>query len=347
MLFNKKSLMLLLSVIIALPIQAGPTTSKTTTTTTTTTTGKGAYTISIPQNVVVGGVAALSALGLTALFYGLYKLKKRLGGSDTFEEFLNDAMAQGQKAIDQTNAANKTKMLNSYEPLNEQQQVQIVAETAKNYVVKWAAQKVNVSGEALKSYLESFPGTRFVDQMGAAQAIVGAIGSNNSLAIPGAQPGEDSFKSALRYAVTNKVTDLETAGKLVKSFEPRADLNPVTGKTASDEIGSRVGSMTRGAVDAAGNALTGISTGVAQATSNAAKQVGRQYDLANQAYAGRGNALANAQAQDQAIASNAAKMQSNINSEKAAQRNLVNDVEAASKPVVTNDDLNTTVEDWM
>lgn len=293
MLFNKKNFMSLLSFIIAVPVQAGSTTNKTTTTTTTTTSAKGSagsskatISVTLPFSKangeeIAGGVAVVLALTIC------WKVYKALGGTKNFQQFLTEANSQATQAVKARDAAEKLAGGKNYKGLSDADKSAIIDRSYESYVIDNSARLLGVNGTDFKNYIDSLAGDTFVARMQTAQGVVQTLSADPRSAIPEAKPGELPFKSALRYAINQKVLTQAQAGQIADNFPKSIEVNPATGEGPSGEIGAGIGrgidNLATGVAQAAGN----VGTNAYQNLANAARAVQKQAGLASDAYSGQ------------------------------------------------------------
>lgn len=297
--FNKKGLMSLLSLIVAVPAQAGPTVG--------TTKGSSKTTISVTLpfstangEEIAGGVAVVLALTVC------WKVYKALGGTKNFQQFLTEANAQATQAVKARDAAEKLAGGKSYKGLSDAEKSAIIDKSYESYVVDNSARLLGVNGVDFKNYIDSLSGDTFVARMQTAQGVVQTLSGDPRSAIPDAKPGELPFKSALRYAINEKILNQSAAGVAADKFPKIVEVNPATGEGPSGEIGAGIGRGIDNLATGAAQAASNIGTNAYQNLANAAQAVQRQAGLAGEAYSGQVAARA------QAAQSNVQKVQSNL-----------------------------------
>ena len=299
MLFKKKNLLSVLSLMIAVPAQAGQQTTRTVTTSTTkTSNGKIKATITLPFSKatgeeIAGGVAVVLALTIC------WKIYKALGGMKSFQQFLTEANAQATKAVKMRDAAEKLAGGKSYQGLSDEDKSSIIDKAYENYVIDNSAKLLSVNGADFKKYIDSLDGDTFVAKMQTAQGVVQTLSSDPRSAIPDAIPGELPFKSALRYAVKNNVLDLATAGAKAQAFPKTVEVNPATGEGPSGEIGAGIGRGIDNLVTGVTQAASDVSASAYQSLASSARAIQKQAGLASEAYSGQ--VAARAQAEQSAL----------------------------------------------
>jgi len=286
MLFNKKSLMSFLSLMIAVPAQAGPTGSKTITTKTTSTTqgsSKATISVTLPFSKTTGYEilgSAGAALGLLAC----WKIYKVLGGTKSFQQFMTDANTVAQKAVSLQDATYKTSLGKRYTGMTDDQKNAIIDQAYESYVTDQSAKLLGVNGDAFKNYVDSLNGTTFVDRLTTARAVVDTLSADPRSAIPGALNNEPLFKSALRYAIDNNITDQGTAGTKAASFPKTVEVNPATGEGPSGEIGSGIGRAVDNVIIGAGDMASNAAVRGQQAFNSMAQGLNEQAGYAASAF---------------------------------------------------------------
>ncbi len=268
MLFGKKVLISLFAALVAVPnlVLGAPTKVTKTTTTTTTSNGNPSATITLPFSKktgeeILGGTIALATV---SSLYGLYSLYKKWGGPKDFNQFLKEADLRARSVIKAQEALNKKISKLNYQEMTDDQKIALTQTAYEGYFADNSAKLFGIDQVKFKDWFNSL-GTDLNSRLLESQSIVNALSSDPRSAIPGAQEGEQLFKSAVRYAVQNKVKTLQDATTELNNFPKTRIVDAVTGEGVGESTAAGIGRSARGAVNAASETAGDAARGIANA----------------------------------------------------------------------------------